>query len=346
MKTYNEFINENYSDESKITSDKLEIGDKLKLRRLPVYASKDTGYGSQKETIKTVKSIIDVKIENVDPEEYEGTNVITTILCRFKEINGLFSILFRDDDLIAVYGDKSRYEPIDDIIKLNEQNDIKISIQDIYNTIKDVFKNDDVLSTDSVYQTGDNGMMLIISINKLFSSDQVIIYTKLLFHVDNQKMYLTRNAFEYLYTLPNPNSQDITSYREINITDTEDLKNKLNDIISNNKFGDDIKILSELIKKPEHMINDWFYKNNIQDISITGFKFEPKIKTLPSKSLYFEFSITINEKDEMTLTIRKTSNTNFRLSFDMFGKTEDIDKPNLQSLIQTIGETIKNKMRK
>ena len=226
---------------------------------------------------------------------------------------------------------------------IKEQNENKISIQDVYNTMKDIFKSDDVLSTDSVYQDADNGLMLIISINKLLSSDQAVIYTKILFHVDIQKMYVTRNAFEYLYTLPNPNSKDITSYREVQITDINDFKTKLSDIIKNNDFADDIKILSELIKQPENLINDWFYKNDIKDISITGFKYEPKMKTTPSKSLFFEFDITTNDKDNFTLTIRKTGENNFKLSFDIFGKKEDKDINNLtlDTIIKIIGETIK-----
>ena len=229
---------------------------------------------------------------------------------------------------------------------IKEQNENKISIQDIYNTIKDAFKQDDVLSTDSVYENGENGLMLIISINKLFSPNQIVIYTKLVFHVDDRKKYLIRNSFEYLYTLPNPNIKDNTAYREEQITDINDFKNKLTDIITNNKFGDDIKALSELIKKPEHSINEWFYDNKINDISVTGFKFDPKMKTLPSKKLYFEFSITLNEKDEMTLNIRRTGENNFKLSFDIFEKKIDVNKPNLSTLIQTIGETIKDNMQK
>lgn len=231
---------------------------------------------------------------------------------------------------------------------IKEQNENKISIQDIYNSIKEIFKSDDVLSTDSVYQDGQNGIMLVISINKLLSSDQAVIYTKILFHVDEQKMYVTRNAFEYLYTLPNPNSKDITSYREVQITDINDFKTKLTDIIKNNDFADDIKTLSELIKHPENLINDWFYKNDIKDISITGFKYEPKMKTIPSKSLIFEFQITTNDKDEFTLTIRKTGENNFKLSFDIFGKKvdKDINSLNLDTLIKIISETIKNNMKK
>jgi len=229
---------------------------------------------------------------------------------------------------------------------INEQNESKISIKDIYNTLKQIFVSDDVLSTDSVYEKTDDGdLLLIISINKLYSPNQIVIYTKLTFHVDKQKTHLVRNSFEYLYTLPNPNSKDNTAYREEQITDINDFKYKLTNIISNNQFGEDIKELSKLIKSPEHSINEWFYKNGIKNISVTGFKFDPEMKTMPSKSLYFEFTITLNEKDEVTLNIRRTNEKTFKLSFDILGERTDLNRSNLNNLEEIIGKTIKDNMK-
>ena len=116
MKSYFEFINEDnpYDDENAIkTSDKLSVGDKLRLRRIPIYASRDTGLGAQKESIKTIKSIVNVKVENVNPEEYEGISVFTTIYCHFKE-GGLFSVLFKDNDLVSVSNKNARYQPLEE----------------------------------------------------------------------------------------------------------------------------------------------------------------------------------------------------------------------------------------
>jgi hypothetical protein len=85
---------------------------------------------------------------------------------------------------------------------IKEQNETKISIQDIYNSIKEIFAKDDVLSTDSVYEQGNNSeLRLIISINKLYTKNQLVIYTKLMFSTDNTKSFLTSNTFKYLYEI-------------------------------------------------------------------------------------------------------------------------------------------------
>ena len=170
---------------------------------------------------------------------------------------------------------------------IKEQNENNISVQDIYNSLKEAFADDDVFSTDSVYENDTNGLRLIISISKLFSKDQVIIYTKLIFNVDNNKTYLTNKSFKYLYEINCQFSEEVL------FNDVEDFKNKMNEIISGNKFGNDLKILSEFLKKPEHMIDEWFYENKIKDISVTGFKYEPEMKNIPCESLSFKFEMTV-----------------------------------------------------
>lgn len=224
---------------------------------------------------------------------------------------------------------------------IKEQNEnSNISIQDIYNTLKETFVEDDVFSTDSVYENDTNGLRLIISISKLFSKDQVIIYTKLIFNVDNNKTYLTNKSFKYLYEINCEFSEDIL------FNDVDDFKNKITEIITDNKFGNDLKILSEFLKKPEHMIDEWFYENKIKDISVTGFKYEPVIKNVPCESLSFKFEMTVNEQDKMELIIKKLGVGKFKFSFKIFDKQINVDKPNIDSLIQTIGDTIRDNYKK
>lgn len=222
---------------------------------------------------------------------------------------------------------------------VNEENENRITVQDIYNTLKQIFVEDDVLSTDSVYESFDGGIRLVISISKLYTKDEVVIFTKFLFNVDNNKTYLTSNTFKYLYEI---NCQ----FEEESFTDTNDLTTKITDIITQNKFGENLKKLSDFIKKPEHDINEWFYKNKIKDISVTGFKFDPEMKNIPCKNLTFTFTMTVNEQDDVELIIKKLSVGRFKFTFKIFDKSFDIDKPSLTTLIETIGETLKDKYQK
>lgn len=222
---------------------------------------------------------------------------------------------------------------------IKEENGNATSIQEIYNGLKEVFTNDDVFSTDSVYERIDNQLRLIISISKLFTKDQVIIYTKFIFNVDDKKSYLTSNTFKYLYEINCQYSNDIQ------FNDIQDFKTKIGDIINNNRFGQDLKILSEFIKKPEHTIDEWFYDNKIRNISVTGFKYEPDMKNIPCEKLDFTFEITINDQDKIELVLKKNGPNKFKYEFVIFDKRNVIEKPNIETLIQTIGETIRDSYR-
>lgn len=87
---------------------KLKAGDKIKLRRLPILSSKDTG--GQKESVKTIESIHSIKSEDRKGEKY---NTLYVVLLKFKGNQELYTATFYDNDLISVYGKKARYEPVD-----------------------------------------------------------------------------------------------------------------------------------------------------------------------------------------------------------------------------------------
>lgn len=217
---------------------------------------------------------------------------------------------------------------------------IKITIQELYNAIKEVMGGSEIQFSDSIYEKKDGKMRLVIFFNKLFAKENVILYTKLLFEVDDNKQHLIPNKdgqhfFKYLYDI---NCQ----YNMKMIDNMDDFKNQWKKIIKNNMFGPNIKILSEFIKQPSFMINNWFNKNNVKNISITGFKYDPKTKIMPCKILSFHFIININNTDDIELFLKKEGKDDFIYSFVMNGETTSIEKPDLNTLIQSIGEVIMN----
>jgi hypothetical protein len=216
----------------------------------------------------------------------------------------------------------------------------KISIRDIEIAIKDAMRGSEIQFSDSVYEEKDGKLRLVIFFNKLFTKTNVVLYTKLLFEVDKNKEYLVPNSsgqnfFKYLYDM---NCQ----YNMKIIDDINDFKTQWINIIKNNDFGQNIKILSEFIKKPSFMINEWFNKNNIKDISVTGFKYEPKMKIMPCKSLSFHFVLNINNSEEVELFIKKEGKNDFVFTFTINGKNVNVEKSDMSTLIQTIGETLKD----
>ena len=220
----------------------------------------------------------------------------------------------------------------------------KISIRDIENAIKEVMAGNEIQFSDSVYEEKDGKLRLIIFFNKLFTKTNVILYTKLLFEVDKDKEYLETNTsgqnfFKYLYDI---NCQ----YNMKVIDDVNDFKTQWSKIIKENDFGSHLKILSEFIKQPSFLVNEWFEKNDIKDISMTGFKYEPKMKIMPCKILSFHFVLDVNNSEEVELFIKKEGKSDYIYSFTINGKTIDVEKTDLSSLIQTIGETLKDNFGK
>lgn len=219
----------------------------------------------------------------------------------------------------------------------------KISIRDIETAIKEVMNGSEIQFTDSVYEEKNGKLRLIIFFNKLFTENNVVLYTKLLFDVDKNKEYLlennnSQNFFKYLYDI---NCQYVMKI----IDDINDFKNIWYKIINENNFGPNLKVLSEFIKKPSFVVNEWFNKNDIKDISMTGFKYEPKMKIMPCKILSFHFVLNVNNSDDVELFIKKEGKNDFIYSFNINGKKIDVEKSNLSTLVQTIGETLKNEFK-
>jgi len=218
----------------------------------------------------------------------------------------------------------------------------KISIRDIETAIKESMAGSEIQFSDSVYEEKGGKLRLIIFFNKLFTKTNVVLYTKLLFEVDQNKEYLVennngQNFFKYLYDI---NCQ----YNMKIIDDINDFKSQWTKIITDNDFGPNLKVLSEFIKQPSFLVNDWFNKNNIKDLSLTGFKYEPKIKIMPCKILSFHFVLNVNNSEEVELFIKKEGKNDFMLTFSINGKNVDVEKSDLSTMVQTIGETLKDNM--
>ena len=178
--------------------------------------------------------------------------------------------------------------------------DIKIS--EIEEVFKEVFdeENGVVTSVDTVYETPDEEdyLKLIISIHGLSVEDISIIHTKFIFKVDTEKRNIIDNSFIYLY--------DINCvYHKMEFTNVIELKQKIEDIIESNNFGQDMQILSDFIEAPAMFINYYMRRAKITDYSIFDVEYQPKFKTTPCDKTTFDFKININNNYNMDLSIHK-----------------------------------------
>jgi hypothetical protein len=213
-----------------------------------------------------------------------------------------------------------------------------ILVGDLVSKIKEVFDSTKVLSVESVYEkTNTTDLKLVISMNKILYDDVNVIYTKLIFVVDSNKSKLIKNNFTYLHDIN-------CEYVRVEFNSLEEFSTKISNIFKEDKFGENIKILSKFVKSPSTLINEWFQENKITDLSVTNVK-EDKISIMPCKSLYFKFIIDLNNNQNVDLTISKEKEKEYVYQFKIFDNIYEEKQNNLNTLVETIGDNLKNKIK-
>lgn len=215
---------------------------------------------------------------------------------------------------------------------------MKIRISDVEQTFKEIFEEEEgrVGSVETVYELSKNEdfYKLVISVHNLSISETLIIHTKFIFKTDLSKKYLVDNSFIYLY--------DINCiYHQIEFDNTVDLKNKIEDVIESNDFGEDLQILSDFIESPAMFLNYYMKRARITDYSVFEVKYNPKFKTVPCEKVTFDFEINVNNNYRIFLSIAKRRERDekrdiyiFKFRFlDEHTKVESINLNNIHFLI-------------
>jgi hypothetical protein len=219
-----------------------------------------------------------------------------------------------------------------------------IRIAEIEQTFKDIFEEEEglVQSIETVYETSQDEKFykLVISIHGLSIEDTLIIHTKFIFKVDLDKRNLLDSSFIYLYDIN-------CNYRKVDFNNIVDMKNKIEDIIQSNDFGEDIQILSDFIEAPAMFLNYYMRRAKITDYSIFDVKYEPKFKTTPCDKTTFDFEIDVNNNYKIEVSIYKIDrksddeeNDAYRYQFKFMDDIETIENDTLRNIHFTIGSNI------
>jgi len=219
-----------------------------------------------------------------------------------------------------------------------------IRIAEIEQSFKDIFEKEEglVQSVDTVYElsTDEEFYKLVISIHGLSVEDTLIIHTKFIFKVDTDKKNLIDNSFIYLYDIN-------CNYHKVDFNNITDLKNKIEDIIESNDFGEDIQILSDFIEAPAMFLNYYMRRAKITEYSIFDVKYEPKFKTTPCDKTTFDFEVDVNNNYKFNVSIYKIDrkseedeNDVYRYQFEFMGEYETIESDTLRNIHFTIGSNI------
>jgi len=217
-------------------------------------------------------------------------------------------------------------------------------IAEIEQAFKDIFEEEEglVQSIDTVYEMSqdENFYKLVISIHGLSIEDTLIIHTKFIFKVDLEKRNLIDNSFIYLYDIN-------CNYRKVDFNNIVDMKNKIEDIIQSNDFGEDIQILSDFIEAPAMFLNYYMRRAKITDYSIFDVKYEPKFKTTPCDKVTFDFEIDVNNNYKISVSIYKIDRPSnededdtYRYQFEFMDEFETIEADTLRNIHFTIGSNI------
>ncbi len=219
-----------------------------------------------------------------------------------------------------------------------------IRIAEIEQTFKDIFEEEEglVQSIETVYEMSEDEKFykLVISIHGLSIEDTLIIHTKFIFKVDTEKRNLVDSSFIYLYDIN-------CNYRKVDFNNIVDMKNKIEDIIQSNDFGEDIQILSDFIEAPAMFLNYYMRRAKITDYSIFDVKYEPKFKTTPCDKTTFDFEVDVNNNYKIEVSIYKIDrksddeeNDAYRYQFKFMDDIETIENDTLRNIHFTIGSNI------
>jgi hypothetical protein len=219
-----------------------------------------------------------------------------------------------------------------------------IRIAEIEQTFKDIFEEEEglVQSVETTYEMSGNEEFykLVISIHSLSVEDTLIIHTKFIFKTDLEKRNIIDNSFIYLYDIN-------CNYHKVDFTNIVNMKNKIEDIIESNDFGEDIQILSDFIEAPAMFLNYYMRRAKITDYSIFDVKYEPKFKTTPCDKTTFDFEIDVNNNYKILLSIYKIdresneeSNDTYRYQFKFMEDIETIENDTIRNIHFTIGSNI------
>jgi hypothetical protein len=220
---------------------------------------------------------------------------------------------------------------------------MNIKISEIQEIFKDIFEEEEGLasSVETVYEISpdEDFYKMVISIQGLETEDVSIIHTKFIFKVDLDKRNLIENTFIYLY--------DINCvYHKIEFSNVVDLREKIEDIIESNNFGQDLQILSDFIEAPAMFLNYYMRRAKITDYSIFEVDYQPKFKTQPCDETTFDFKININNNYDMELSISKVDKSEeeeldtYRYQFRFMDEIETFETDTLKNLHFFIGDHV------
>lgn len=203
------------------------------------------------------------------------------------------------------------------------------------------FKDSQVVKTSSVWEKMEDGKgyKWVLVLHNLNWAEAIVIHTKFILKTDLEKKNLLQNQFSYLYDMN-------CKYRFTDFTDLNDLELKLTRIITENKFGENVRALSEFLVNPTMKLNDFMFKKNIDNYSVFDFEYDPHYSILPCKLINFDFNFDVNNTHKIHLSLKKEANSKFVYRFQLDEQFTEIETDDLKNIEGIIVQYLKSKVIK
>ena len=161
-----------------------------------------------------------------------------------------------------------------------------------------------------------------------------IVHTKFIFRTDTKKQKLVEDSFWYL--------KDINCiYNKVDFESVEDLEYKLKSIITEDKFGKNLRNISDFISEaPASSMNDYLNKRDITEFTITNVEYNPKFKMFPCEETKFDFEISINNGLHIVkMSIKKVGDI-FKIYYYILDEVIEKDVDNINQLSQLLTDQL------
>lgn len=221
---------------------------------------------------------------------------------------------------------------------------MNIKVSEINNVINNIIEKNKITFNSIDYKFDErtrnkNFIKLIISLHGIYYKNNTIIHTKFIFKTDVNGKYIKGNNFLYLYDMN-------CVYKKVEFSNKKDIENKINDILKNNKFGDDIKTISEFLTAPSTFINMYLKKYNILDYSIINITYEPKFKIISCDKTKYDFKVNLNNSYYIDITLTKTDKGVYTIYFKYNDYIYSVTIYNLNNFMKVVGYNIANIINK
>jgi hypothetical protein len=197
-----------------------------------------------------------------------------------------------------------------------------------------IFDETRVQKFDTVMEKDKNGWNWILTYHRLETDTTKIIHTKFIFKLAEDKQKLRAAEFLYLYDLN-------CKYHVVRFHDLGDMDTKIRRVIYQNHFGKNLKALNDFIISPAQTINNFMYEKNVEGYSIYSFDYSPEEVIVPCQKLELNFKFNVNNKNDISLQIKKIGNESFKLTFTNLEESETVEIDDLTTFVSAIVEYMK-----